>query len=129
MGLMWFDASPARLPAFTPDSIRHEAQQQDKLSSFGWQVHDGRTHGRQQLIDGDFNITTTMVGVELGLFCKEVMLSIDQGAVGPGVSEHITPTHLPQHTYVNGPHRFLCAHLRNRPLFSNVTSNPFCHLC
>lgn len=61
MGLMWFDANTTRLPNFSADSIRHEAQQQDKLTSYGWLRHDGRSYGRQQLIDGDFNITVQMV--------------------------------------------------------------------
>lgn len=61
MGLMWFDATTSRLPSFTVDSIRHEAQQQDKLTSYGWLRHDGRSYGRQQLIDGDFNIAVQMV--------------------------------------------------------------------
>lgn len=63
MGLMWFDATNFRANGFTPDSIRHEAQQQDRLTSYGWLRHDGRSFGRQQLIDGDFNITLQMVRV------------------------------------------------------------------
>lgn len=60
---MWFDAANHRANGFTPDSIRHEAQQQDRLTSYGWLRHDGRSYGRQQLIDGDFNITLQMVRV------------------------------------------------------------------
>lgn len=60
LGVMWFDASPDALQQ--PGSpLRHEAEQQDKLTSYGWLRHDGRSYGRQQLIDGHFNITVQMV--------------------------------------------------------------------
>jgi mannosyl-oligosaccharide glucosidase len=71
LGVMWFDATTHRLQSFTPDSIRHEAQQQDKLTSYGWLRHDGRSYGRQQLIDGDFNITLQMVR-RGGADCQQV---------------------------------------------------------
>jgi mannosyl-oligosaccharide glucosidase len=60
LGLMWFDASAGA--AFEPDSaVRHEAQQSDRLISYGWLVHDGRSYGRQEIMDGPFNITLQMV--------------------------------------------------------------------
>lgn len=81
---MWFDASPSKARSFTQDSIRHEAQQQDKLTSFGWLRHDGRGYGRQQLVDGDFNITVQMVRVLAVCVCLLFMLmllSVCQGHI------------------------------------------------
>ncbi|KAF8069561.1 GCS1 [Scenedesmus sp. PABB004] len=70
MGLMWFDpADPATVQSA---AIRHEAQQGDGLASFGWVRHDGRSYGRQELVDGDFRLTVTMVK------------STTPGAGGPG---------------------------------------------
>ena len=43
-------------------SLRHEAQQGDRLSRYGWLKHDGRRYGVQELVDGDYAITVTMVG-------------------------------------------------------------------
>lgn len=58
--------SPPR-PALTYErmqsqKVRHAASQDDKLGSYGWVRHDGRAFGRQQLVDGELNITMTMVG-------------------------------------------------------------------
>lgn len=49
MGLMW--ANPEDHNALY--SIRHEAQQGDRLKKWGWQAHDGEAFGRQTLQDQD----------------------------------------------------------------------------
>ncbi len=41
--------------------VRHQASQEDKLTTYGWVRHDGRTFGRQLLVDEDYNITVSMV--------------------------------------------------------------------
>eukprot|EP00873_Tetraselmis_striata_P019438 jgi/Tetstr1/439702/TSEL_028121.t1 len=56
-GLMWWD--PQRPDFF--HNIRHEAQERDGLAKFGWLQHDGASYGHQELLDMDYNITTTMV--------------------------------------------------------------------
>lgn len=56
---MWFDPSdPATI---TQQRIRHEAQQGDQLDRYGWVRHDGRSYGRQELLDGDFQLSVQMV--------------------------------------------------------------------
>ncbi len=56
VGLAWFD----------PDQpggeiqLRHEAQSRDGLI-FGWEAHDGRSFGRQELVDGPLHLTTHLV--------------------------------------------------------------------
>lgn len=54
VGLMWVD--PHRHDPL--GSIRHEAQQGDGLSKYGWLQHDGQRYGLQQLLDGQYNIST-----------------------------------------------------------------------
>ena len=60
-GLAWFD----------PDQpggdiqLRHEAQSRDGLSKFGWEAHDGRTFGRQELLDGPLHLSTHLVSRHL----------------------------------------------------------------
>lgn len=56
---MWFD--PADVQQVVQGRIRHEAQQDDKLASYGWVRHDGRSYGRQELVDGDHHLTVQMV--------------------------------------------------------------------
>lgn len=59
LGLMWFDPSdPATIQQ---QAIRHEAQQGDKLASYGWVRHDGRSYGRQEITDGDYQLSVQMV--------------------------------------------------------------------
>ncbi|KAK9863279.1 hypothetical protein WJX84_010392 [Apatococcus fuscideae] len=56
VGLAWFD----------PDQpggeiqLRHEAQSRDGLI-FGWEAHDGRSFGRQELVDGPLHLTTHLM--------------------------------------------------------------------
>lgn len=59
LGMMWFD--PTDAATVHQEAIRHEAQQGDKLSSYGWVRHDGRSYGRQEIADGDFQLTVQMV--------------------------------------------------------------------
>eukprot|EP00878_Enallax_costatus_P009274 GHUV01009693.1.p1 GENE.GHUV01009693.1~~GHUV01009693.1.p1 ORF type:complete len:248 (+),score=66.88 GHUV01009693.1:169-912(+) len=59
LGTMWFD--PEDPATITQQRIRHEAQQEDKLDSYGWVRHDGRSYGRQQMLDGDYQLTIQMV--------------------------------------------------------------------
>lgn len=56
---MWFD--PDDPATITQQRIRHEALQSDKLDSYGWVRHDGRSYGRQQLLDGDYQLSVQMV--------------------------------------------------------------------
>jgi hypothetical protein len=61
---MWFDSDAP--PSYNGE-IRHEARQDDRLSSYGWLRHDGVGYGVQQLRDKDYNITLSMVGGGRGL--------------------------------------------------------------
>ena len=54
---MWVD--PRRPDAI--QNIRHQAEQRDGLSQYGWVAHDGECFGRQRLIDGRFNISTSFI--------------------------------------------------------------------
>lgn len=56
---MWFD--PGSTASVRSKLLRHEAKQDDGLASYGWLRHDGRSFGRQQLVDKDYNISVTMV--------------------------------------------------------------------
>ncbi|MEW5316627.1 MAG: hypothetical protein WDW38_007987 [Sanguina aurantia] len=58
-GLMWFD--PDDMEVLQSGKLRHEASQGDRLTSYGWVRHDGRSYGVQQLIDEDYNITLSML--------------------------------------------------------------------
>ena len=60
VGLAWFNPDD-------PEGIklRHEAQSRDGLTRFGWEAHDGRTFGRQELIDGRLHLTTHLVSGHL----------------------------------------------------------------
>ncbi|GIL64528.1 hypothetical protein Vafri_18422 [Volvox africanus] len=58
-GMMWFDPDD-------PNTIqqlraRHEANQGDGLTTYGWKRHDGRLYGTQELVDGEYNITLSML--------------------------------------------------------------------
>jgi hypothetical protein len=59
LGMMWFDPSDAA--TVHQEAIRHEAQQGDKLTSYGWVRHDGRSYGRQEIADGDYQLSVRMV--------------------------------------------------------------------
>jgi mannosyl-oligosaccharide glucosidase len=61
LGMMWFD--PTDIATVHKEAIRHEAQQGDKLSSYGWVRHDGRSYGRQEIADGDFQLSVQMVSI------------------------------------------------------------------
>ncbi|KAL3156046.1 hypothetical protein ABBQ32_013034 [Trebouxia sp. C0010 RCD-2024] len=54
---MWFD--PQRPDALS--NIRHNAQERDGLSKYGWEAHDGKSYGRQELHDKPFHLTTSWV--------------------------------------------------------------------
>lgn len=92
-GLMWLDPQ-GRDPLST---LRHEAQQHDGLQRYGWHRHDGRSFGAQEIIDGQFNITTTFVK----RFCRgcggggdwtlRVTARRTEGAPHPGAN-HTTPS-------------------------------------
>ncbi|KAI8471096.1 MAG: glycoside hydrolase [Monoraphidium minutum] len=56
VGLMWFDPQDQANPL----SLRHEAQQDDRLRRYGWVAHDGRRYGRQEIEDGDYSLNVTM---------------------------------------------------------------------
>ncbi|GFR47414.1 hypothetical protein Agub_g9131 [Astrephomene gubernaculifera] len=58
-GLLWFD--PDDPNTLNEMRARHEASHGDRLTSYGWKKHDGRTYGTQQLIDGEYNITLSML--------------------------------------------------------------------
>ena len=51
---------PTNMLSCSPQ-VRHQASQDDKLDTYGWLRHDGRTFGRQVLVDEDYNITVSMV--------------------------------------------------------------------
>lgn len=53
-GLMWMN--PLRQDAL--QNIRHQAQERDGLTQYGWLAHDGEGYGRQGVIDQEYNITT-----------------------------------------------------------------------
>jgi mannosyl-oligosaccharide glucosidase len=57
-GLAWFDPDDMAHPL----SLRHDAQQGDKLTKYGWRKHDGRLYGWQEVVDGDYVMNVTMVG-------------------------------------------------------------------
>jgi len=67
-GVMWVD--PTNQNAL--DNVRHEAHQGDGLDKYGWVAHDGESFGRQEILDGRFNITTSWV--------KESTNVVDWGA-------------------------------------------------
>ncbi|OQV18067.1 Mannosyl-oligosaccharide glucosidase GCS1 [Hypsibius exemplaris] len=54
MGMMWFSYNAHQL------FLRHLCDQNDKLR-YGWQQHDGRSFGYQEIIDDAVNISTTFV--------------------------------------------------------------------
>ncbi|KAL0037087.1 hypothetical protein WJX77_012205 [Trebouxia sp. C0004] len=56
-GLMWFN--PHRPHALS--NIRHNAQERDGLTKYGWEAHDGKSYGRQELYDEHFHLTTSWV--------------------------------------------------------------------
>lgn len=49
-------------------SMRHECQEPDKLSKYGWRMHDGYGYGWQELADSPMglNITTEFVNIAAG---------------------------------------------------------------
>jgi hypothetical protein len=52
---MWFDPD-------LPTPIRHAAEQGDNAPQrHGWQRHDGRSYGRQRIVDGAYDLTVHMV--------------------------------------------------------------------
>ncbi|EFJ50126.1 hypothetical protein VOLCADRAFT_58521, partial [Volvox carteri f. nagariensis] len=58
-GLLWFD--PDDPNTLNQMRARHEASQGDGLTTYGWKRHDGRLYGTQELIDGEYNITLSML--------------------------------------------------------------------
>lgn len=58
VGLAWLDPDGATNPQL---ALRHEAQQGDRLGRYGWLAHDGRRYGRQEFVDGDYELSVTMV--------------------------------------------------------------------
>jgi hypothetical protein len=56
---MWFDPDA---PPSQNGETRHEANQNDRLSSYGWLRHDGVGYGVQQIRDKDYNISLSVVG-------------------------------------------------------------------
>jgi len=56
-GLMWWD--PQRNDFV--HNIRHEALERDGMKRFGWVEHDGEMYGRQEIVDTDYKISTTML--------------------------------------------------------------------
>ncbi|CAH1390080.1 unnamed protein product [Nezara viridula] len=58
MGLMWY--FPRRLGA-GGEGFRHWCEQGDGLSKYGWQLHDGKNFGVQELNDDPFILTTEFV--------------------------------------------------------------------
>ncbi|KAG2483058.1 hypothetical protein HYH03_018041 [Edaphochlamys debaryana] len=56
---MWFD--PDDPNTLNQMRARHEANQGDGLTSYGWKRHDGRLYGQQQLLDEEYNITLSML--------------------------------------------------------------------
>ncbi|KAK9836881.1 hypothetical protein WJX74_010329 [Apatococcus lobatus] len=60
-GLAWFDPNQPGGQV----QLRHEAQSSDGLSRFGWEAHDGRTFGRQELVDGAVHLSTHLMKQEV----------------------------------------------------------------
>jgi mannosyl-oligosaccharide glucosidase len=56
-GLMWFEQP--RFEVLMP-RVRHWCSQQDNLA-YGWNEHDGRSFGKQEIIDGSLVIRTSFV--------------------------------------------------------------------
>lgn len=63
MGLMWF--SPSRLRP-GGEGIRHWCESGDNLKKYGWNQHDGRTFGVQQIDDEPFQLETSFVKFPAG---------------------------------------------------------------
>ncbi|KAJ9508905.1 hypothetical protein QJQ45_028217 [Haematococcus lacustris] len=61
-GLMWFN--PDSPQDFVQQRVRHLASQDDQLARYGWERHDGRSYGRQTLVDGSVTLTLSMVKVQ-----------------------------------------------------------------
>ncbi|KAL6757456.1 glycoside hydrolase [Haematococcus lacustris] len=61
-GLMWFN--PDSPQDFVQQRVRHLASQDDQLARYGWERHDGRSFGRQTLVDGSVTLTLSMVKVQ-----------------------------------------------------------------
>ena len=55
LGLMWFSQSVQQL------QIRHWCDHNDRLKKFGWTAHDGRTFGRQEILDDSYSLSTEFV--------------------------------------------------------------------
>ncbi|VAH68854.1 unnamed protein product [Triticum turgidum subsp. durum] len=54
-GLMWLDMRNGQY------SLRHTCQDFDKLIKHGWEAHNGRDYGRQELIDHALRLTTSFL--------------------------------------------------------------------
>lgn len=61
-GLLWFD--PDDPNTLNQMRARHEASQGDGFATYGWKRHDGRLYGIQELVDGEYNITLSMVSLK-----------------------------------------------------------------
>jgi hypothetical protein len=59
LGLLWYDADQKDFY----DHVRHDCDERDKLSRYGWRRHDGAGFGAQELVDGEvgLNLTTSFV--------------------------------------------------------------------
>lgn len=54
MGLLWSTAVNPR-----PENFRHDAEERDKLTKYGWLEHNGETYGKQEILDGENNLNLT----------------------------------------------------------------------
>lgn len=65
MGLMWY--APRRLGA-DGSGFRHWCELGDRLKTYGWTKHDGRTFGVQRIRDGPIELETSFVKFPGGQF-------------------------------------------------------------
>lgn len=65
MGLMWY--APRRLGA-DGSGFRHWCELDDRLKTYGWTKHDGRTFGVQRIRDGPIELETSFVKFPGGQF-------------------------------------------------------------
>lgn len=58
MGLMWY--RPVNL-GYGGQGLRHWCDMNDKLEKYGWQYHDGKHFGSQEIYDGQFQLRTSFI--------------------------------------------------------------------
>jgi len=61
-GLLWF----SQFPKSGQLQLRYTCEQSDNLPKYGWQYHDGKTFGIQEIVDEDFILTTEFIKLHGG---------------------------------------------------------------